>query len=138
MILVAGPPCAGKTTFVRMRASTSANVLDFDDIVEQLGYPRYGAPGSARARARGIWSAQLPLADWVIWTAPRRADRGRLRGQFGAHVIVLLTPLEECLRRAGRERPPSWQWAIKRWFVDFQPSRSSDEEIISPTSGAEP
>ena len=130
MILVAGPPCGGKTQYVRDHRQVHENVLDYDDIVESLGKPRYEAGPAIAAQARRIWGDSLPMADWVIWTAPRRGDRGRFRSQFGAHVIVVMASMETCLARAEALRPPRWQQAIREWFAAWEPSRSGREVII--------
>jgi predicted kinase len=129
MILVAGPPCGGKTTYVRNRALPEDKTLDYDDIVESLGKPRYEAGPEIAKQARRIWVASLPMADWVIWTAPRRRDRGRFRAQFGAEVVVVMASLTECLERA-ETRPPAWADHIHRWFAMWEPSRSGQETII--------
>ena len=130
--LVAGPPCGGKTTFVKVRALPHESVLDFDDIVERLTGDRYAeqAP-KVLAEARRQWKAALPAADWVVWTAPRRVDRGRFRSQFNAQVYVVMAPLGVCLERAKRERPPPWEDLIRRWFADWEPSRSGQETIVN-------
>jgi predicted kinase len=129
MILVAGPPCGGKTTYVAEHRTPGQNIVDFDDIVEMLGKPRYEAGPEIAEQARRIWVASLPMADWVIWTAPRRQDRGRFRGQFGAQVVVVMASMEECLDRA-ESRPVVWQEHIRRWFAIWEPSRSGSETII--------
>jgi len=130
--LVAGPPCAGKTTYVRSHADTNDRIVDFDDIVEGLTGVRYG-PHSPETiqEARRLWVQALPDADWVIWTAPRRADRGRFRSQHTAEVVVVVAPLETCLRRAAENRPPSWPALIYEWFRAWEPSRSGAETIVA-------
>jgi hypothetical protein len=128
-VLVAGPPCGGKTTFVADRARRGERVVDFDDIVEGLGGARYQADPAMAAAAGRIWVASLP-ADWVVWCAPRRRDRGRFREQHQAQVVVVMASLEECLRRADADRPPPWQAAIRAWFAAWEPSRSGREFIV--------
>jgi hypothetical protein len=105
-------------------------VVDFDDIVEALGVRRYSAPPETLAKAQEMWRASIPSADWVVWTAPKRADRGRFRGQYGARVVVVMASQDECLRRAKAERPPTWEGAILRWFMDWEPSQSGSEMIV--------
>lgn len=133
MILVAGPPCGGKTTYVNEHAADGDTVLDFDDIVEQITGDRYMRTPTVIAQARAEWTKRLPTSDWVIWTAPHRTQRGRLRTKHHAAVIVVTASLEACLRRAEAERPKSWQTAIRQWFTDWEPSRSGREQIIDTT-----
>lgn len=131
-VLVAGPPCGGKTTYARLHAPAAATVLDFDDIVETLTGDRY-APRTPTvlAEARRRFHAAIPHSDWVIWTAPRRAQRGRFRTQHHARVVVVTAPLEVCLTRAAKHRPPEWQAAIHEWFRHWEPSRSGNETIVT-------
>lgn len=134
MILVAGPPCGGKTTYVQQHARTTDVVLDFDDIVERITHGnRYTTDPNVLNQARTEWAQRIPTADWVIWTAPRRAQRGRFRTQHGATVIVVTANVSECLHRATQHRPPEWQNMIHRWFTDWEPSRTGREQIIDTT-----
>lgn len=135
MILVAGPPCGGKTTYVSENAGPTDVVLDFDDIIERITGDRYSRDTNAISQARTEWADRIPTADWVIWTAPHRAQRGRFRSQWSASVIVVTASLDECLRRATDARPPSWQAMVRRWFSDWEPSRSGREQIIDTTHG---
>jgi hypothetical protein len=129
MILVAGPPASGKTTFAREHAEAGETVVDFDDIVESLGGVRYQATPEIAFQAQRIWTASLP-APWVIWCAPRRRDRGRFRSQYQAQVIVVLASMQTCLDRAEVERPEHWQEAIRAWFAAWEPSRGGNELIV--------
>jgi len=128
--LVAGPPCGGKTTYVRDIARPGETILDFDDITEVLGGERYGADFDTIKKAHSLWGNRLLDSDWVIWCAPRRTDRGRFRSQFSVGVIVVLAAESVCLERAAAERPPSWQRAIREWFALWEPSRSGRELIV--------
>jgi hypothetical protein len=127
-ILVAGPPCGGKTTYVAEHAAPGQSVVDFDAIVEGLGGVRYQATPEIAVQAQRIWTASLP-APWVIWCAPRRRDRGRFRSQYQAQVIVVMASLAECLKRA-EDRPPIWQEHIRAWFAAWEPSRGGNELIV--------
>jgi 5-methylcytosine-specific restriction endonuclease McrA len=109
--------------------------LDFDDITEQLTGERYTQDPKAIAEANTLWRQQLPSADWVIWTAPRRTQRASLRTQWNATVIVVMASLDECLHRATQARPPEWQTLIHNWFTLWEPSRSGHEQIIDTQSG---
>lgn len=128
-VLVAGPSCGGKTTYVRDHAEPGQQVLDFGDILEELGQPRY-EPGIRLGQAQRLWVERLPSATWVVWTAPARGDRGRFRSQFGAQVIVVMASMEVCLARAKTQRPPHAAHAIKEWFRRWEPSTGERELII--------
>jgi predicted kinase len=126
---VAGPPCGGKTTYARAQLQAGESLLDFDDIVEELGSERY-AGAVVGAQAYRLWLDRLPSSDVVVWTAPKRTQRGRFRSEFGAQVVVLLPSMDECLRRARAQRPASWQAEIRRWYLEWEPSRSGRETVI--------
>lgn len=130
MILVAGPSCGGKTTFVRQRARKGDAVLDFGDLLEELGDFRYAASAETKEKARLLWRERLPFADWVIWSAARRSDRGRFRSQYDARVYVVLAPLPVLLERAARERPAGWDRVVLDWWAEYEPSSSGQEETV--------
>lgn len=135
IVLVAGPPCAGKSTFAREHMAPGDSILDFDDLTEELGATRYQASEPQREEAGRLWKARLsayrdPGTLWVIWTAPRRAQRGRFRSMYHARVVVVAPPISVCLERAKAERPPDWPDAIARWFRQWEPSRSGRETVI--------
>lgn len=133
MILVAGPPCGGKTTYVRAHADATDVVLDFDDIVEHITGDRYARTPAVMDQARREWKDALPQADWVIWTAPRRQQRGRIRTQYDATIVVVTASFDTCLRRASDARPPLWQTMVRTWFAEWEPSRSGREQIVDTT-----
>lgn len=134
-VLVAGPPCGGKSSYVRSHAEPGERVLDFDDIVEELTGARYGERSEETvAAARRIWMERLPRSDWVVWLAPRRSQRARFRREFGAQLVVVTAPMSVCLERAEAERPASWLPVVRRWFRDFEPWPG--RELVVLTGGA--
>lgn len=133
MRLVAGPPCGGKSTYAREHAAPGESVLDFDDLVEALAGDRYSRDPEVTDAALEEWRRRLPASDWVIWTAPLRAQRGRIRSQYGAQVIVVTATETECLLRASAERPPQWERLVRAWFTAFEPSTSGRELIVDTT-----
>jgi hypothetical protein len=121
--LVSGPPCGGKTTFAR---SHSDSVLDYDDLVEELGGDRYGKSPEAYA----AWLARLPFAEWVVWSSPQRRQRARFRSRWNARSVVVLASPEVCHSRAEKERPPAWHALIDQWFALYEPSTSGSDLIV--------
>lgn len=90
VVLVCGPPCAGKSTYVRAHAQHGDVVLD-QDIV------------GAQAMRRAL--AALPPAQgtaWVIRSAPGAAKRAALAKQLHAEVVLLMPGVEELMARAKR------------------------------------
>lgn len=126
--LVCGPPCSGKTTWVREHAQPGDLIVDWDAIAQALGSPHpWQHPAALTpfiAEARDAVIARLDrthdlTAAWLIATAPRHADRQRLAPH--AHVTLLATPEEECLRRARRDaRPAGTMDAIEAWWRTYR------------------
>lgn len=127
-VLVAGPPAAGKSTYVRKHAKPGDLVLDYDDIARELGSPhpwdhpeRIGRAAEREMRRR---IAELPpdRDAWVIRCAPG-PEREALAAQIGAEVVVLDVPADEAKRRAVRDGRPAWtRAAIDRWWRNYQPT----------------
>ncbi|WP_228181979.1 AAA family ATPase [Streptomyces anulatus] len=123
--LVCGPPCSGKTTYVRDRAQPGDLVVDWDTIAQALGSPHpWDHPPALTpfiAEARDAVTARLGRSHavdqaWLIATAPRESDRQRL-APAGAHVVVLATSEDECVRRARQDnRPAGTIEAIESWW----------------------
>lgn len=104
VVLVCGPPCAGKSTYVRAHAQPGDLVLDQDVI-------------GVQAMRQAL--ATLPPAQgtaWVIRPAPGPARRAALAKRLRAEV-VLLTPSAEELTARARQRPDAKRTiaAIRRW-----------------------
>lgn len=126
-----GPPCAGKTTYVRERAKPGDLILDSDAIYAALsGQKMHLRPEGLRKYVWDAYNAALHrLAHeprqtaWVIQTGAKRTTRQRLTvGFYRAETVVLETPEEECLRRAKRlRRPAHWQDAIRDWWANYEP-----------------
>lgn len=88
VVLVCGPPCAGKSTYVRAHAQPGDVVLDQDII-------------GAKAMGRALGT--LPPAQgtaWVIRSAPGAAKRAALAKRLRAEVVLLVPDLEELMARA--------------------------------------
>ncbi|MCM2390183.1 AAA family ATPase [Streptomyces albipurpureus] len=123
--LVCGPPCSGKTTYVRERAAAGDLVVDWDALAQALGSPHPHHHPSALtpfvAEARDAVIARLARRHdvaraWLIATAPRDADRRRLAPE-GVAVVVLATAEDECVRRARHDgRPDGTIDAIESWW----------------------
>ena len=102
--VVAGPPAAGKTTYVREYASPGDLVLDLDDIKRARGLGMRPALAWRNARLAELGTGPRWPAAWLIITAPLGAERAFWRMR-GARVILLDTPLEVCLARLAERGP---------------------------------
>lgn len=134
--VVYGPPCSGKTTFVRDNASAGDLVVDLDSLWQAVSIaPRYGKPDQLRAvvfavRDRLYDACKYREGKWrdayVITGGAMRGERERLCSRVGATDSILIdTSKEVCLERLSRcadgRDVDAWKGYIERWFAAFQP-----------------
>lgn len=107
VVLVTGPPCAGKTTHVAQHAQPGDLVLDQD----QLGRTTMAA---SLAHVRTMTDGTA----WVIRCAPGPRARRALAHQIGATEHVHLVEPEHTLvlRAAHRTNPRRHIAAVAAWF----------------------
>ena len=138
VVVVAGPPGAGKTTWVNERKGWGDLVVDVDALYQALGgLPAYEKPevllpfvlaareGVLRALARG----QTVRRAWVITAEGDVGKLGRLQKELrGAELVVLDVDALECLRRISqdvrrKDKMELWRPLIERWWRDYNDSR---------------
>lgn len=138
--VVCGPPCAGKTTFVRERAVRGDLVIDQDALLAALSLqPEHAAPypvlrhaiaaktavleelAKEWSRPAGMGRSRLYQA-WIIDGAPTRDARQLFRDRFAAQVTLLLPDREELTSRARlRPDPAGTLDAMEKWFAAYTP-----------------
>lgn len=109
IVLVAGPPCAGKTTYVRTHALAGDTVLDQDDM---------GPSAYQHALTQLITHPpELPARAWVIRCCPGPTAREAFAASIGATRTVLLQPsLDQLMARAStRAQPHTHRAAVQAW-----------------------
>lgn len=117
VVLVCGPPCAGKSTYVQAHARPGDLVLDQDVI-------------GSKAMGRAL--ATLPPAQgtaWVIRSAPGAAKRAALAKRLHAEVVLLVPGVEELMARAKQRSDArrairsirSWVEAERRYAAPRSP-----------------
>lgn len=124
LTVVTGPPCSGKSTYVRGRAKPGDIVIDFDVLAQALGSPN---PHDHAPHVRNVTIAMRKAAIDAAVTAHRggatvwivdcniSAYRARLYCDARAHIVQLDVDRAELHRRASRERPPLWHGLIDKW-----------------------
>lgn len=131
VVLVAGPPCAGKTTLVeRLRRPTDL-VADFDAVARALGsagkWMHTAAIGDAAEREMerlvDVAAAISAGSAWVIRCVPDPDDRAALAQRLQAdRVLVLKPPMTVLFGRAtARPAPTETKRAIWRWLDRYSP-----------------
>lgn len=119
--VVMGPPCSGKTTYVRQNARPGDIIVDFDSLAFAMGsgvehdheqsYIIYAC--AARDAIVERLFRPPPARAWVILTSEDQAQR---LGLHEAEWKVLDTPLEVCRERAVRAgRSADTMAAIEGW-----------------------
>jgi hypothetical protein len=118
LVIVTGPPCAGKTTYVREHARPGDIIIDFDAMAAAFGAPgrehEYTEPMKAitqYARGAAIKAAidwhRRGARVWVTECAPP-PQRWQQYARAGARHIPLTADPDEIHRRIDAGRPASY------------------------------
>jgi hypothetical protein len=130
-MFIAGPPGAGKTSFVRKHAKATDIVIDFDAIGAELGYDRNRGSdaiglilGERNRRLAALATASPDATAWVIAAAPSAKLRRWWRATLNVQpddCLLILTDRQLCRERIRRD--PSRRGvinaqldAVDRWF----------------------
>lgn len=122
--VVTGPPCAGKSTYVRTKAKAGDLRIDYDQLARALGAENsHAAEGLIKQAAfdarEGAIAAALKQSDaesWIIHTSPSKEHIEKYEAA-GAEFINLDPGYEECMARAEKDdRPQQTIDAIEKWY----------------------
>ena len=121
--IVCGPPCVGKSTYVGQHAGPDDIVLDWDDIVTDLGYPprHQFVNKSLVGIVTEEWRIRLAKAtatDRVVWVIRSQSARqcAPLARSLNAELIELSEPVPVLLERAAhRPHPEEHRRLILAW-----------------------
>jgi hypothetical protein len=126
LTVVTGPPCAGKSTYVRAASAPGDIVVDLDVIASALSgvdpdahdHPRHvrvvAIAATSAAIARALRFARTSVRIWVIQCTPSASDREAYR-RAGATFKLIDPGLGVCLERAS-DRPPHMRGLILDWY----------------------
>lgn len=121
--VVLGPPCSGKSTYVREHKKDGDIVVDFDRLAEALGNDeKHAAPSPIKEVAfiaRGAVIYEICKKDyeaWIIHTKPTEFQR-KLYDEAGAEYIEMDTDMQTCLERCEADnRPEGTADIIRQYF----------------------
>ncbi|WAC29568.1 AAA family ATPase [Ancylobacter sp. SL191] len=134
-MIVCGAPGSGKSTYVDQHKGPNDLVIDLDVIRSRLaGSSLYGAGPQWTAPAldernrilQGLAADHVHERAWFIVSAPEREERDLWVRKLGtARVVLMPTPLEECLRRIAADpgragHVDRMQQAARDWFARFE------------------
>lgn len=112
VVMVCGPPGAGKSSYVSERATPHDLVIDLDHIRAAVtGTPLYHSQDADSLdkalshRNRMLRGLHRRAEDtvYIIITGARKSDRDWWQDRLGAEIVILDTDLEECLRRIDKD-----------------------------------
>lgn len=122
--VVIGPPCSGKSTFVRERAAAGDVVIDFDVLANALSsqpsdnheHQQHIKTITRAARAAAIAKARtLDVKVWLIHSVPAPATLAGYRAD-GATIHVVDPGRDVVMPRCRRERPKAMIFAAAKWY----------------------
>lgn len=123
--VVVGPPCAGKSTFVKENRESGDVVVDFDAIAMALGADEsHDAPKGIRQAAFAARDSAIAeilekdLPGWVIHSRPSAVLIEKYENA-GATFHLIDPGMETCLERAATDdRPERTPDVIRAWYDD--------------------
>ena len=122
--IISGPPCAGKSTYVKEHAQSGDLRVDYDLIAQALGAENsHAAEGIVKQAAfdarEGAIRAALSDPDaesWIIHTSPSE-NHMKMYEDAGAEFIPLDPGYDVCMERAKQdERPQQTIDGIEKWY----------------------
>jgi hypothetical protein len=125
LTVITGPPCSGKTSYLRQHAQPGDIVIDFDVLAQALGSPdthehpdpiRYVTTVARRAAVDAAVRQHVTKGAvvWIVDSSPGER-RTQLYEDAGAEWVTLSVDRDELHRRAHAERPKRWHKIIDEW-----------------------
>lgn len=111
--LVCGSPFSGKTSYVETVATRNDLIVDLDKIHQSICIcTKYDKPNATKQLAFAIRSLLLneiqTATQWRKWQnayiiamCPERYEREEFVNNYGAEIIQIKTPIEECIKRVN-------------------------------------
>ena len=139
--MVCGPPNGGKHPYVSQHAGPRDVVIDLDQITPELSGLPVGEAGiewlpkalaERNRRLRALASDSTHARAWFFVNAPVPAERAQWARMLGAEVVLLVPPLDECIRRIHAE--PYREGYTERMIVAAQDWWAQNQNVQSHIS----
>ncbi|MGV8064562.1 AAA family ATPase [Mycobacterium kansasii] len=135
LILVIGPPAAGKSTWVRHQAQPGDITIDFDAIANVLtppgpnphDHPQHIKAVTKAARKAAIDSALTQVGNHAVYVIHSTPSPGLLDmyRSHGAEVVTIDPGEDIVMARCKAERPWRIMQAAKQWYASKHDSDAS-------------
>ena len=134
IVMVCGPPGAGKSSYVQQRAKWGDLILDMDALYQALsGLAWYTKPEGllpyVLAAEAGVIDVLTDYDNdvraWIITGGADRRKRQALVNRLGATLVMLATPPGECIRRIQnderrKDKAHLWESIVAAWWSAYQ------------------
>lgn len=142
LVVVIGPPCAGKTTWVAEHAVARDIVIDFDVLAVALAGPGAHSHRHHRVLKQVAWAARRAALRealkhtgsttvYLVHTHPNAADLAAYRRE-GATIVIVDPGRELVLRRCRELRPPGHLAAAHRWYAAHDRGAFAEATPVQP------
>ena len=132
VVIVAGAPLAGKTTYVNKHKQKDDLVFDYDSILAALtGEELYYRPAWSIDLVLSIRETVMQYIEkktalrkaWIIASAPMLHQRQYFRDRFNASIVVVNPGKQVCLQRLQTNtRTDDYYEAITKWYANYEHS----------------
>lgn len=140
--LICGPPCSGKSRYIREHSQPGDLLIDFDSIMAALSgdehhqHHEHLRPLAFDARdaiLKRLWSGRHEIERaWYIVSAPTEKDRRYYR-LHGCRIVMMMADRDTLRARAQAERPTAWLNYIDQWLDTYD---TNDIDQLVRTDGA--
>ena len=128
LYVITGPPCSGKSTHAREKATTQDLVIDLDRIALAVAAEatlHHSYPLAIRNTARLMRKAAIPAAilhskrhdSYIIDSKPTTKARSIYR-KNSAVFVALTAPYSVLVQRIKEERPPWVLQTLVQWYAE--------------------